>query len=151
MTRFNIDEMECPDCKEKVKVNLYESINVQKTPHLRDELLSWSINRFECNNCNLFACLTQELMYVDEERGICFQLFPIEHAYLEDLIRRVKKDGSIHSEDRLDLRDRIRHLVPDLSEDTDIVLSFEELLVYIKFQEKLFDLKNNILRPEFTL
>lgn len=59
-------EIECPICKKKHIVTLYNSVNVQVNPELKKKVFEGEINIFPCTKGYLFG----QFLYVDDNRWI---------------------------------------------------------------------------------
>lgn len=66
----------CPRCGQELTVELYESINVQTDPHLRDELMANRLNTVRCDGCELTFRVDKTLLYHDPKRRIMIYLMP---------------------------------------------------------------------------
>jgi len=66
----------CPQCGRAQDVALYEALNVQAEPALRDRLLQNQINRVQCADCAFSFRVDKPLLYHDPARDILVYWVP---------------------------------------------------------------------------
>jgi hypothetical protein len=66
----------CPACGTAQDVTLYESINVQRDPWLKDALMQNQLNRVECNDCRANYRIDTPLLYNDPAHRILIHWIP---------------------------------------------------------------------------
>ena len=66
----------CPSCGTQQNVQLYEAINIQSDPQLKDALMHNQLNRVECNDCKLSFRIDLPLLYNDPEQNILIHWVP---------------------------------------------------------------------------
>jgi len=76
MSRMSEHELECPECRREQGVVVWESVNVDLDPSLRQKLVDGQINTFECKSCGHRAFLSVPLLYHDMTRQFCVQYVP---------------------------------------------------------------------------
>ena len=60
----------CPTCSIPQDVQLYDAINVQNEPRLREELMQNRLNRVDCIECAASFRVDLPLLYSDPRQGI---------------------------------------------------------------------------------
>jgi len=128
MSRMSQAEIECPRCSKELVVTVWESINVDLDPNLRQKLFDVQINDFKCQSCGFEGMLDAPLLYHDMTRQFCIQYLP--HQLLDDVsnFEEYTNDGK---------RDEA-FLVRYLGEPH-IVFDMNEMIRYITFRELLYD------------
>lgn len=136
MTRFGSSELACPKCGNRQETKLWHSINASLNPELREKLFKGEINIFKCESCNTIAFIGQPLLYNDMKRNYCVQYFPPELLKEESFLRQYLRDGKLKMEESLDSISEVsRYLFTP-----HIVFDLNEMVHYIKFRERLFDI-----------
>lgn len=104
MSQKRKHEIACPLCGREQEVELWDSVDVDEDPELREELLSSRINRVECAGCQKSFRIDKPLVYRDREQDIFIQLDPllggrtlaeVEQSFreaMEELNRLLPKD-----------------------------------------------------------
>jgi len=90
--KYNIN---CPKCGHSQAVELYESVNVQVSPELKEVLMANRLNVVTCAECGLSFRVDKPLLYNDPKRGVMIYLIPTtegqynkgEHLFAESLRR----------------------------------------------------------------
>ncbi len=67
MTTFHKEEYQCPYCLFSDDMVIWDSINAQEDPDLKDKLLLKKLQTFECNNCGRKQNLAPPILYVDRD------------------------------------------------------------------------------------
>jgi hypothetical protein len=67
----------CPSCSTQQDVQLYDSINVETDPPLKDALMSNRLNRIECINCGTGFRADMPLLYNDPGNRILIHWIPL--------------------------------------------------------------------------
>ena len=68
----------CPACSQFVEFEAVYSVNADRRPDLRDEILAGTFQKEACPKCGESFRLTPELTYLDEERGQWIAAFPAD-------------------------------------------------------------------------
>ncbi len=77
----------CPSCGEKQEVHVYDAINVEVEPELKDSLMMNQLNRIECPDCELSFRIDLPLLYNDPQHQILIHWIPEnEGASLEMIL-----------------------------------------------------------------
>ena len=77
MSQKRTHEIACPLCGQEQSVELWDSINVDSEPELREALLLNRINRVECSGCRKSFRIDKPLIYRDREQDIFIHLDPL--------------------------------------------------------------------------
>lgn len=96
MSEQNRYTIHCPKCRHQQEVELYESINVQSSPDLKEKLMANQVNLVVCGQCGLSFRVDKALLYHDPARRVMIYLIPLGEAVFEageqefaDLLRRL--------------------------------------------------------------
>jgi hypothetical protein len=104
MSQKRTHEIACPLCGREQEVELWDSINVDSEPELREALLLGRINRVECAGCRKGFRIDKPLVYQDREQDIFIHFDPLTgnrtreevekafHAAMEGMNRLLPKD-----------------------------------------------------------
>jgi hypothetical protein len=76
MSRFFPITLSCPSCKEPVKFSANSSVNADRRPDLRDEIIAGTFQRETCLKCSTSFRLDPELTYLDVGRGQWIGVYP---------------------------------------------------------------------------
>ncbi len=77
MSQKRKHEIACPLCGQEQEVELWDSIDVDADPELREALLSNRINRVECAGCRKSFRVDKPLVYRDREQDIFVHCDPL--------------------------------------------------------------------------
>jgi hypothetical protein len=77
MSQKRIHEIACPFCGREQNVELWDSINVDSEPELREALLLNRVNRVECAGCHKSFRIDKPLVYRDREQDIFVHFDPL--------------------------------------------------------------------------
>ena len=136
MTKFGSSELTCPKCGNRQETTLWDSINVSLNPEMREKLFKGEINIFKCESCNYIAFVGQPLLYNDMKRNYCVQYFPPELLKDESFLRQYSRDGRLKMEESLNSISEVsRYLFTP-----HIVFDLNEMVHYIGFRERLYDI-----------
>jgi hypothetical protein len=94
----------CPACGAHQDVQLYESINVEAEPHLKDALMHNQLNRVECADCDANFRVDLPLLYNDPPNKLLVHWIPeagtvTRDQILEDFDLSMEEMGSMVSAD----------------------------------------------------
>jgi len=104
MSKKRAHEIACPFCGHEQRVELWDSIDVNMEPELRDALLLNRINNIECEKCDKRFRIDKPLVYQDREQDIFIHFDPlvgsrtladVEASFstaMEEMIRLLPKD-----------------------------------------------------------
>jgi hypothetical protein len=90
----------CPTCDVQQDVQLYESINVQAEPQLKDALMQNQLNRVECADCDANFRVDLPLLYNDPQNNILVHWIPevgdvTRDQILEDFDQSMEEMGTM--------------------------------------------------------
>lgn len=125
-------EMECPECKAKQGLTVWQLINVGTDPGLKEALFGWQINIFTCNACGFKAQLPVALLYHDPGRQFCVQYYPMDALGSEDFYAGFDTKGEPVERSGMDGCENYGTL-------PHIVFDMAELLRYIVFREVAYE------------
>jgi len=69
-------QISCPNCSNELDVTLYDSINVESDPSLRDELMENKLNGITCPSCEFSFRVDKPLLYCDPARKLFIYWLP---------------------------------------------------------------------------
>jgi CpXC protein len=140
-------EVECPDCGYQQSVVIWESLNANVSPRAREELIEGKINAFVCESCGQQVQVGAWLLYHDMKRRFAVKYVPFQATEDDDLLRRFDRDGvdrkTAAEEMPTDLLSRF-NLDMDYLFQAHIVLDMEELVRYVLFRERVFDVERGV-------
>ncbi len=124
--------MECPGCKAKQDLTVWDLINIGTDPEMKEALFGWQVNIFTCGTCGFQAQLPIELLYHDPGRRFCVKYYPVDSLGTEEFYARFNTSGELIEKSGMDGCEEygmMPHPVFDMS----------ELLRYIVFREVAFE------------
>jgi hypothetical protein len=142
-------EIRCPKCAHEQTVQLYESINVQASPELKDRLLHNRLNLVECENCKVSFRVDKPLLYSDPALRLMIYLIPLKGSTVEEgcaqFAECIKRVNEILPQDipvpnihlvfsQVELVERIFLVEADLNER---VIEYIKYLIYGKNVDRL--------------
>ncbi len=131
MTRTSSTAVRCPECGRQQEVVLWDSLNVTLDPELKEKLFEGKINIFECIFCHFTTMIDYPLLYHDMDRRFIVQYYPFSSLMVnEDYLKMFRKNGKI----------REIPLSRTYLEEPHIVFDMNEMLRYILFREKIFQI-----------
>ena len=77
MSVFTTREFICPDCGAKLEFDNYDSINADRRPDLREDILTGRLSRVHCEACEKDFRPEPSLNYLDHKNGIWVMAQPI--------------------------------------------------------------------------
>ena len=100
MSRSHTITVECPHCHTKIDVKIWDSINVDLNPELREKIFSYELFLHKCEHCKKVAPLRYNTIYHDMKcKFMLFFVFSEEDdefnynelQHMENQFRRVMK------------------------------------------------------------
>lgn len=88
MSQKSTYPIRCPQCGEEQDVELFDSLNIQSEPDLRDRLMANQLNVVLCASCNASFRVDKPLLYNDPERHFMVNLIPVGETSLEEAQRQ---------------------------------------------------------------
>lgn len=90
-----IKKINCPHCNEENEVILWEKVNVDMNPDLKEKLFAETINNMKCKSCNYVSRIDIPLYYNDTKRKFFIYLvpdFPIDKKEEDNLLANLKAE-----------------------------------------------------------
>lgn len=90
-----IKKIKCPHCNEENEVILWEKVNVDMNPDLKEKLFTETINNMKCKSCNYVSRIDIPLYYNDTKRKFFIYLvpdFPIDKNEEDKLLSNLKTE-----------------------------------------------------------
>jgi hypothetical protein len=90
-----IKKINCPHCNEENEVILWEKVNVDMNPDLKEKLFAETINNMKCKSCNYVSRIDIPLYYNDAKRKFFIYLvpdFPIDKKEEDNLLTNLKAE-----------------------------------------------------------
>lgn len=79
MSKLRIEKFECPECGTEVDYQVWDSINVDLDPELKEKLLSGEIYEWVCPNCGKKFSLPYDTLYHDMKHQFMIFYSPFEN------------------------------------------------------------------------
>ncbi len=76
MSLFTPTNVTCPACSASIPMDAVGSVNADRRPDLREDILSSAFQRETCPSCGTEFRLAPEFTYLDIDRGIWVAVFP---------------------------------------------------------------------------
>ncbi len=131
MSQKRKHEIACPLCGQEQLVELWDSINVDSDPELREALLSNRINRVECAGCRKSFRVDKPLIYRDRDQDVFIHFDPLVGG-------RTLPDAEKAFREAMDELNRL--LPPDVpSPEAHLVVEWSELVERIFLLEEGLD------------
>jgi hypothetical protein len=86
MSRSRTFHIACPSCGTQQDVELYEAINVDAEPELKQALLENRLNRVECADCDASFRVDMPMLYNDPKKNILIHWMPESEGMTRDQI-----------------------------------------------------------------
>lgn len=90
-----IKKINCPHCNEENEVILWEKVNVDMNPDLKEKLFTETINNLKCKSCGYVSRIDIPLYYNDAKKKFFIYLvpeFPIDKKEEKNLIENLKAE-----------------------------------------------------------
>ncbi|MSP13324.1 MAG: hypothetical protein EXR62_10265 [Chloroflexi bacterium] len=71
-------QVQCPQCKTPFPAQVYQIIDVDSQPNLKESLLRGQLNKFTCPTCQYRGALGTPLLYHDSSKNLAIVLMPME-------------------------------------------------------------------------
>lgn len=78
MSQVNTYNIECPQCGSPQDVALYDSMNVEESPELKDALMSNQLNAITCAHCAFSFRVDKALLYNDPRKNVMVYWIPYQ-------------------------------------------------------------------------
>lgn len=89
MSLKNIITATCPNCKKEFPFEVWNSVNVQLNPEMREKILNGSIFKFTCPHCKFSAQAEYPILYDDMENH--FMIYFCREEDVEENARQLKE------------------------------------------------------------
>lgn len=93
MSLFNLTSITCPDCKTTSDFDAAGSVNADRRPDLRDQILDNSFQTVRCPSCEAAMRLEPVVNYLDVANGLWLAAYPPrqigDYLKLEDEVQRL--------------------------------------------------------------
>ena len=83
MSLNHIIKATCPECKKEFPFEVWQSVNVQLNPEMREKVLDGSIFSFSCPHCGIKGHTEYQFLYNDMKHGFMIQFCPDEDSVEE--------------------------------------------------------------------
>lgn len=129
MSKLDRTSGSCGNCGEEVDVEYWSSVNIKLDPTLKQKMLDYELNIFECPKCKSRSILPFDLLYHDMDKRLWFQLTFAEEIdaslnQQNELIKEMKElTGNVGE---LMSVDYTRRLVTSYEQLVEKVLIFDE-------------------------
>lgn len=90
MSQLKTYSITCPKCGQAQSVELYDSINVEDDPDIRNALICNKINVVTCSSCSFVFTVEKPVLYHDPEREIMIYWMPLYGQTLEEGARNFR-------------------------------------------------------------
>jgi hypothetical protein len=133
-------KLQCPGCGHPRELTVWSSLNASLDPEARQALLNDNINTFVCGQCRKKVFYSIELLYHDMTLGFCVQYYPPGAIDHDGFYNYFTPEGTI------DLGDAAAKC-PDgggYVARPHIVFDMAELVRYVRFRERLAELKPKV-------
>jgi len=122
-------------CGETFSAKLYDIINAQKDPKLKEELLEGNVNVVTCPRCKKRLAVDKILLFHDPDKELMVNLFPKSLREKEPIIRKELEKTINEKIERGSLLNEA-HEIPTYMRHPKIVFSIEELAFVIQEYDK---------------
>jgi len=68
----------CPDCGAEQRIEVVDSVSIQRDPEIRDRVLAGTFMRFACAHCASSYLVEADILYTDMDRRLFVGVFPRE-------------------------------------------------------------------------
>jgi hypothetical protein len=137
MSQVHTYSMTCPHCGHDQQVEVWNALNISVNPELRYKLFNAEINVFVCEICDHKALINVPLLYHDVQRRYGVQYYPPDSLKNEQFLEQFTDQGKMDLS-RIHISSKAEgHYLTD----PHIVFDLNEMLRYIDFRDKVYDLK----------
>ena len=103
MSMSHIVKATCPDCKKEFPLEVWQSVNVQLNPEMREKVLDGSIFQFECPHCGMKGHTEYPFLYNDMKHGFMIQYCSEDDVdkytkSFEELVKSDAATGALNNE-----------------------------------------------------
>ncbi len=138
MSSFNQIEVECPSCRTRQDIRIWQAIDAARNKEVREQLITGRINYLYCSSCQFEGEIAAPLLYYDTEKRFCARYVPVEYLDDEEYVARTfMPDGTVRAGG---FADEDPSLDTDYFRHAHIVFSLPELIRYVLFRERVSQL-----------
>jgi hypothetical protein len=127
----------CPYCGKKFEMLLWDVINADLSPDAKEALLAGRLHKADCPICKKAVRVNKDFLYHDMVREFFVYYFPFEAVNDKSLFDSFSIDGNLNLNTSLISEKQI----PKYFKKVHYVFDMDELVRYIRFREKLADIK----------
>ena len=138
MTQSFEELADCPQCGEEQKVTLWQSIDIDQHPELKEPFFEGEINLHKCASCGFQAPVEMDLFYHDGAQELLVYYFPFEYftesdEEAADALDHFMPNGELD----LDAQSEEGKETPEYLNRPHVVFSMNEMRRYIAFRDAL--------------
>ena len=140
MSQKSTFQISCPFCRHEQTVELWDALNVQEDPGLREELLASRINLVTCGACEKHFRVDKSLVYIDVDQEIMVHLEPLTKGRTLEQVSAdfVEAERLLQKKFPPDVPAPSIHLVVDWAELIERIFVLEEgldsrVIEYVKY------------------
>ena len=90
MAQYNIEKITCPHCKKRMKIKVYDLLETNKEPKLKQKIIHGTFFDTLCPNCGSTVTVTYDLDYYDPKSN-AFIVFAESDDYYLDTLSQLKE------------------------------------------------------------
>ena len=139
------EEFKCPKCSSRAEVVIWDSLNSQIDPKAREDLLRGDLHTFKCPQCKVVIGIEKSFLYHEMERDFMVWFYPFKSLGDPEFFNEFSDDGNLDCTMGLIDTD-----TQDYAKNVHYVFSMDELVRYIRFREKLADIKNPPIKVKYA-
>lgn len=139
MSKPFLEQINCPVCDALQTAITWSEIDAVDDPAARDALFTGDLNAFDCRECGYAGQIVTPLSYRDRLRRFCIQYYPQEMLDDDEWLATMATGTPVAELAALPavLREQSQYLL-----HPHVVFDLDEMLRFIVFREKLWDLQN---------
>ena len=141
MTQMESHNLNSPKCGHVQDAVVWTSLNVSLDPNLREKLFNGEINIFVCQECGNRALVNVGLLYHDMHRQYCVWYYPVQAMEDPEFFKTFTKDGKLN----IDGLSKVVGKIGNYMVEPHIVFDLDEMIQYITFRDKLYDLHKELI------
>jgi transcription elongation factor Elf1 len=138
MTMKSTRDVTCTNCGLKTEVVFWNTLNAQINPEDKQLLLEGKVNLFECPSCGHQAWLNTQMLFHDMEQEYVVYLFYPDQIDSPKFLNSFSKSGSYHVDPGFEIPKSSAYF-----KNPHYVFSMDELVTYIQFRDRLFELNKS--------
>ncbi len=115
MTRLHRETVTCAYCGNEEEMTLFDLIDLEEDPDLKERILQKDLQRFDCSNCGRYFFVANPLVYLDPEQRLVISVVPLPGAGIDD--EGVESLEDFPEDQAEELIRQMQDALPDLSEE----------------------------------